>query len=66
MQVFLNDLPVELPDNLTLAQALKHWDTVKGTFAVAMNASFIPSSRYAETQLNEGDCIDIITPMQGG
>jgi sulfur carrier protein len=35
-------------------------------FAIAVNCDVLPKSRWAETQLNSGDEIEIITPRQGG
>jgi sulfur carrier protein len=35
-------------------------------FAIAVNYDVVPKSRWAETQLNAGDEIEIITPRQGG
>ena len=35
-------------------------------FAVAVNFDVLPKSRWAETVLNSGDEIEIITPRQGG
>jgi sulfur carrier protein len=35
-------------------------------FAIAVNYDVLPKSRWAETQLNSGDEIEIITPRQGG
>jgi sulfur carrier protein len=35
-------------------------------FAVAVNYDVLPKSRWAETQLKNGDEIEIITPRQGG
>jgi sulfur carrier protein len=35
-------------------------------FAIALNYDVVPKSRWAETQLNAGDEIEIITPRQGG
>ncbi len=35
-------------------------------FAVALNYDVVPKSRWAETQLQNGDEIEIITPRQGG
>lgn len=34
--------------------------------AVAMNGEFVPKSSYANTQINDGDQIEIVAPMQGG
>jgi sulfur carrier protein len=35
-------------------------------FAIAVNYDVLPRSRWAETQLKNGDEIEIITPRQGG
>jgi len=35
-------------------------------FAIALNFDVVPRSRWAQTPLNNGDEIEIITPRQGG
>jgi sulfur carrier protein len=35
-------------------------------FAIAVNYDVLPRSRWAETPINNGDEIEIITPRQGG
>ena len=35
-------------------------------FAIAVNYDVLPKSRWAETALQAGDDIEIITPRQGG
>jgi sulfur carrier protein len=35
-------------------------------FAIAVNYDVVPKGRWAETRLNAGDEIEIITPRQGG
>lgn len=35
-------------------------------FAVAINKQFIPREEYVKTFLKEGDCVEIVSPMQGG
>ncbi|UGY16583.1 sulfur carrier protein ThiS [Bradyrhizobium septentrionale] len=35
-------------------------------FAIALNYDVVPKSRWAETRLQAGDEIEIITPRQGG
>ncbi len=34
--------------------------------AVARNGTFVPRGQYANTNLNDGDEIEIVAPMQGG
>jgi sulfur carrier protein len=35
-------------------------------FAIALNFDVLPRSRWAQTPINNGDEIEIITPRQGG
>ena len=35
-------------------------------FAIAVNYDVLPKTRWSQTQLNNGDEIEIITPRQGG
>lgn len=35
-------------------------------FAVALNGEFVPRSQYAQTMLNDGDALDIVSPVGGG
>jgi len=37
-----------------------------GTFAVAVNDTFIPRSEYDNTILKDGDRVELLVPMQGG
>lgn len=66
MKVWLNDEAHELPDSVNLQQAIEHFSLSNTTFAVAVNLNFIPQSQYAQTLIQPGDRLDIVTPMQGG
>lgn len=35
-------------------------------FAAAVNTVFVPKTQYAQTHLQENDCIDIVRPVVGG
>ena len=35
-------------------------------FAVAVNGEFIPQSRHSNYVLNEGDSVELLSPIQGG
>ena len=64
--IYINSNPVALPETVTLKEALNEHGYTKGHFAIAVNRQFIPRAQYVTTQLNEGDQIDVVTPMQGG
>ena len=55
-----------LDKSLPLNQALSEWGYRGNAFAVALNATFVPRSRYPETLLKDGDAIDILAPLSGG
>lgn len=65
MMVRINNQPVDLPANATLADALRMAGAV-APFATALNLQFVPNSQYAKTALQAGDNIEIIRPVTGG
>lgn len=38
----------------------------KPPFAVAINGEFIPQSLHDSTNINDGDSIELLSPIQGG
>jgi sulfur carrier protein len=65
MRVIVNGEPREIAS--TSVDALLGELEYQGThFAIAVNYDVLPKSRWAETALNNGDEIEIITPRQGG
>jgi len=34
--------------------------------AVALNETFVLKTKYAETEINDGDRLDILSPIAGG
>lgn len=65
MNVFINQLPYDLPVGATLADAVALLQA-KPPFAAAVNLQFIPNAQYAEKRLQDDDRIDIIAPVTGG
>ena len=53
-------------ENLSVQQLLLLLNIQGNYFAVACNNEFVPRSTYGQQQLNEGDKIEIVSPMQGG
>ncbi len=50
----------------TLAELLQRLQANTSQSAVAVNQNFVPRSQYAQTLINDGDYIELLTPMQGG
>lgn len=65
MNVFINQLPYDLPVGATLADAVALLQA-RPPFAAAVNLQFVPNTQYAHQLLQSGDRIDIITPVTGG
>ena len=65
MRVIVNGEPREI--SASSVDALLGELEYEGThFAIAVNYDVLPKSRWAETPLQTGDQIEIITPRQGG
>ncbi len=65
MRVLINQTPHEVADDATLADAIQAV-AASEPFAAALNLTFVPRGRHAQTPLAEGDQIEIIAPVSGG
>jgi sulfur carrier protein len=65
IDILINAAPYTLPEPCTLALAIETFG-LKGPFAAAVNMEFVPKTRYASTVLQNGDHIELITPITGG
>jgi len=65
MRLIVNGEPIEA--KATRVDALLGELDYEGVhLAVAVNYDVVPRARWAETSLNEGDAVEILTPRQGG
>jgi sulfur carrier protein len=51
---------------LNLYDVLAQEELIGMMIAVARNGAFVPKGEYKNTNLNDGDEIEIVAPMQGG
>ena len=65
MKITLNQQASDLQANATVADALAQMQA-KPPFAVAVNTIFVPRTQYAAHRLNEGDKMEVISPVTGG
>lgn len=49
-----------------LAELLQHQGFDQAVVATALNGNFIAQSQRAQTELTEGDSLEVLAPMQGG
>lgn len=66
MQIFINDTPVECPENTTITQLLVQQEIQPVNIAVAINDSVVPKANWDTTVLKDGSRIIIIKAVQGG
>lgn len=50
----------------SLAALLERLGYQADNFATAINETFVPRSDYKNLQLQSGDAIEVVAPMQGG
>jgi sulfur carrier protein len=65
MRVIVNGQGTEIAAT-RLDHLLGELDHEGAHLAIAINDQVVPRARWAATQLNSGDRIEIITPRQGG
>lgn len=51
---------------LNLYDVLEQEEVIGMMIAVARNSSVVPKSRWQDTEMADGDEIEIVAPMQGG
>jgi sulfur carrier protein len=66
IKVSINGEIKELNKNLTVSKMLDILEYKSKSFAVAINTTFVPLTKYDQTIINNGDTIDILAPVQGG
>ena len=49
-----------------LASALAELGLGEAVVATALNGEFVPSNDRSATRIAEGDCLEVLAPMQGG
>lgn len=65
MRIIINEKNFDLPEGVTLAQALQTFGA-QPPFAVAVNLNFVHRHQYGETRLQPGDRVEVVQPVAGG
>lgn len=66
MQLHVNGESRDVPDGLTVAALLQHLAINAPRVAVELNAEVVVKARHHDTQLSEGDRVEIVTFVGGG
>lgn len=66
MIININGTSHDLAEGSTIAQALATLNLEINDCVIALNQTFIPRSQYVQTQLQNNDAIELLSPMAGG
>ena len=64
--ITLNGRPKETREGTTLEEILCRIEGDISAAAVALNEAFLPKEKHAETILNDGDTVEVVSPHPGG
>ena len=66
LEISLNGKRIETGAVTLQALLLTQTYDLKSAFACAINNTFVPRQQWAERALQNGDQIDVVTPITGG
>lgn len=66
MKVTINGKPFSFDGTMNIDQLLKKLGFDARFVAVARNLECIPRQSFEQTQVQDGDAIEVVAPMQGG
>ena len=66
MQIQLNGEPYSLTKAITLAELVERLGLAGKRLAIELNLEIVPRSQHAETQLSDGDRVEIVHAIGGG
>jgi sulfur carrier protein len=64
--VVVNGRPWDGAERATVADLVDHWCPSPRGIAVARNGEVVPKSAWAQTRLDPGDRVEIVTAAAGG
>jgi len=66
MQLTVNGEKVDFSNGTTVRQLLEHLYVADRPVAVERNGQIIPYTRFCQTELTEGDVLEVVTLAGGG
>ena len=66
MTIHVNGEPREIGDGVTVANLLGELGVTQPHVAVELNLELVPRAHHAQTVLNEGDRLEVVTLVGGG
>lgn len=65
MKIWVNNQTTEVLPQSTVTAVIEQFGAT-GPFAVALNGQFVTKADYGQTQVNEGDKLEVLSPISGG
>ena len=66
MRLTLNAEEIDVPASISLADLIEQRGLADAACATEVNKALVPKADRPSTQLDEGDCIEIVTLVGGG
>ncbi len=66
IEIVINGEKKSIKKGLNLKEMLEFLNYEENSFAVAIDATFVPLKEYEKRVLKDGETIDILAPMVGG
>ncbi|KYJ87059.1 sulfur carrier protein ThiS [Sulfurovum riftiae] len=66
VKIIVNGESRELEDEINIVSLMETLGYEKDVGAVAVNMTFVPSAKYEEKMIKEGDEVEILAPVCGG
>ena len=66
MEITVNGFLREAADGLSLAELVREISDRSTGIAVAVNSEVVPRGSWADTPVQPGDRVDVVTAVQGG
>jgi sulfur carrier protein len=66
MQIIINDQPPEVADGSSVVDLLTHLQLPGTRVAVEVNRNLVRRVDHAQTTLNHGDVVEVVTLVGGG
>ncbi|WP_049572994.1 sulfur carrier protein ThiS [Nonomuraea sp. SBT364] len=66
MKLLINGSPHDVPDGMTVAQAVQTLTTATTGVAVAVNDEVVTRGSWETTALRDSDRVEVLTAVQGG
>lgn len=66
VEIIVNGQPHQIEAGTTVAALLERLNLEPRHVAVEVNLDLVPRVRHAETSLDDGDCLEVVTLVGGG